>query len=93
MWGDSMPRKEQFTNPYLQMEGLSPSPNLLEEMMRGWGGFTLTGGEADEGSDELERSFRLVNLYLDTKLHFKLMEQRSFRLVNPKSYVSLSKTT
>jgi hypothetical protein len=40
--------------------------------MEGWSGFTLTGEEADEGSDELERSPRLVN---------------------PKSYVSLSKTT
>jgi hypothetical protein len=28
--------------------------------MRAWSGFTLTGEEADEGSDELESS-RLVN--------------------------------
>jgi len=38
----------------------------------GWRGFTLTGDEADEGSNEPERSPKLVN---------------------PKSYVSLSKTT
>ena len=59
-------------NLYLQMEGLSPTPKLFEELMKGWSGFTLTGEEADEGSDELERSPRLVN---------------------PQSYVCLSKTT
>jgi putative transposase len=59
-------------NLYLQMEGLSPSPKLFDELMRGWSGFILTGEEADEGSDELERSPRLLS---------------------PKSYVSLSKTT
>jgi len=58
-------------NLYLQMEGLSPDPKLFDEL-RGWSGFTLTGEEADEGSDELERSPRLVN---------------------PKGYVGLSKTT
>jgi len=61
-----MPRKEQ--NPYFQMEGLPPSPRLLEELMRAWSGFTLTGEEAYEGSNELERSPKLMN---------------------PKSYVSL----
>jgi transposase len=30
-------------NLYLQMEGLSQSPRLFEELMRGWGGFTQTG--------------------------------------------------
>jgi hypothetical protein len=40
--------------------------------MKTWSGFTQTGEEADEGSDELKRSPKLVN---------------------PKSYVSLSKTT
>ncbi len=60
-----MPRKEHHI---LQMEGLPPSPRLLEELMKAWSGFTLTGGEADEGSDELERSPKLMN---------------------PKSYVSL----
>jgi hypothetical protein len=59
-------------NLYLQMEGLSPSPKLFNELMKGWSWFTLTGDEAYEGSNELLRSPRLVN---------------------PKSYVSLSKTT
>jgi len=59
-------------NLYLQMEGLSPTPKLFDELMRSWSGFTLTGEEADEGSDELKRSPNLLN---------------------PKSYVSLSKTT
>jgi len=63
-----MPRKEQN----LQMEGLSPSPKLFKELMKGSSGFTLTGEEAYENADELERSLRLVN---------------------PKSYVSLSKST
>jgi hypothetical protein len=43
------------------MEGLSPTPKLFDELMRGWRGFTLTGEEADEGSNELERSPRLLN--------------------------------
>ena len=64
-----MPRKE---NQNLQMEGLSPSLKLFNELMRGWNGFILTGDEAYEGSNELLRSPRLVN---------------------PKSYVNLSKTT
>jgi putative transposase len=59
-------------NLYLQMEGLSPTPKLFDELMRGWSGFTLTGEEADEGSDE---------------------PKRSPKLVSPKSYVSLPKTT
>jgi len=59
-------------NLYLQMEGLPPTPRLFEELMRGWSGFTQTGEEADEGSNELKRSPKLVN---------------------PKSYVSLFKTT
>ena len=59
-------------NLYLQMEGLSPTPKLFNGLMRGWSGFTLTGEEADEGSNELKRSPKLLN---------------------PKSYVSLSKTT
>jgi hypothetical protein len=54
------------------MEGLSPSLKLFDELMKGWSGFTLTRDEADEDSNELVRSPRLVN---------------------PKSYVSLSKTT
>jgi len=52
------------------MEGLSPK--LFDELMRGWSEFTLTGEEADEGSNELKRSPKLLN---------------------PKSYVSLFKTT
>jgi putative transposase len=48
-------------NLYLQMEGLSPSLKLFEELMKTWSGFTLTGDEADEGSNELESSPRLVN--------------------------------
>jgi len=59
-------------NLYLQMEGLSPSLKLFEELMKAWSGFTLTGDEADEGSDE---------------------PKRSPRLMNPKSYESLFKTT
>lgn len=59
-------------NLYLQMEGLSPSLKLFEELMKTWSGFTLTGEEADEGFNELKRSPRLMN---------------------PKSYVSLFKTT
>jgi putative transposase len=59
-------------NLYLQMEGLSPTPKLFDELMRDWSGFTLTGEEADEGSNE---------------------PWRSPRLMNPKSYVSQSKTT
>ena len=43
------------------MEGLSPSLKLFEELMKAWSGFTLTGEEADEGSDELKRSPRLMN--------------------------------
>jgi len=59
-------------NLYLQMEGLPPTPNLFNELMKGWSGFTQTGEEADEDSDELKRSPKPMN---------------------PKSYVSLSKTT
>jgi len=39
-------------NLYLQMEGLSPTPKLFNGLMRGWSGFTPTGEEAGEGSDE-----------------------------------------
>jgi putative transposase len=59
-------------NLYLQMEGLSPSPKLFNELMKRWSGFTLTGEDAYESANELERSSRLMN---------------------PKSYVSLFKTT
>jgi hypothetical protein len=48
-------------NLYLQMEGLSPTPKLFNGLMRGWSGFTLTGEEAGEGSDEPERSPRPMN--------------------------------
>ena len=48
-------------NLYLQMEGLSPSLKLFEELMKTWSRFTLTGDEADEGFNELERSPRLMN--------------------------------
>jgi hypothetical protein len=51
-----MPRKEQS----LQMEGLSPSSKLFNELMKRWSGFTLTGEEAYESADELERSLRLM---------------------------------
>jgi hypothetical protein len=57
---------------YLQMEGLSPTPKLFHKLTMGWSVFTLTGEEADEGSNE---------------------PWRSPRLLNPKSYVSQSKTT
>jgi len=45
-------------NLYLQMEGLSPSPKLFDELMRAWSGFILTGEEADEGPDELKRALK-----------------------------------
>jgi putative transposase len=32
-------------NLYLQMEGLSPSPKLFNELMKKWSWFTLTGEE------------------------------------------------
>jgi putative transposase len=59
-------------NLYLQMEGLPPTPRLFNKLVKGWSGFTLTGEEADEGSNELKRGPKLLN---------------------PKGYVSLSKTT
>jgi putative transposase len=59
-------------NLYLQMEGLSPSPKLFNELMKRWSGFNLTGEEANERANELKRSLRLMN---------------------PKSYVGLFKTT
>ena len=59
-------------NLYLQMEGLSPSPKLFNELMKGRSEFTLTGEEVYENADELKRSLRLMK---------------------PKSYVSLFKTT
>jgi hypothetical protein len=68
MWEDKCPERSAAGS--LQMEGLSPSLRL--ELMRGWRGFTLTGEEADEGLDELERGPRLMN---------------------PKGYVGLSRTT
>jgi putative transposase len=48
-------------NLYLQMEGLSPTPKLFYELMKGWSGFTLTGEEADEGSNEPKRSPKQMN--------------------------------
>jgi putative transposase len=48
-------------NLCLQMEGLPPTPKLFNKLMRGWRGFTQTGEEADEGSNELERSHRPMN--------------------------------
>jgi putative transposase len=48
-------------NLYLQMEGLPPTPRLFDELMEGWSGFTLTGDEADEDPNELERGPRLLN--------------------------------
>ena len=41
-------------NLYLQMEGLSPSLRLFDELMKTWSGFTLTGAELN-ASDELVR--------------------------------------
>jgi len=34
------------------MEGLPPTLKLLDELMKGWSGFTQAGDEADEGSNE-----------------------------------------
>jgi len=48
-------------NLYLQMEGLSPSPILFEELMKAWRGFTLTGEKADGEPDELGRALKLMN--------------------------------
>ncbi|MBS7287296.1 MAG: transposase [Candidatus Freyarchaeota archaeon] len=45
-------------NLYLQVEGLSPSPKLFVELVKRWRGFTLTGGEADAGSNEPMRSLK-----------------------------------
>ena len=45
----------------LQIESLSPSLKLFEELMKTWSGFTLTGKEADEDFNELKRSPRLMN--------------------------------
>jgi len=59
-------------NLYFQMEGLSPAPKLFGELVKGWSGFALTGGEAAEDPDELGKDPRLMN---------------------PKSYACLSKTT
>ncbi|MCX8162628.1 MAG: transposase, partial [Candidatus Bathyarchaeota archaeon] len=39
-------------NLHLQMEGLSPSSKLFEELMGGWSEFTLTGEKVDEPADE-----------------------------------------
>jgi hypothetical protein len=52
---------KEAINLYFQMRGLSPTPRLFDELMRGWRGFTLTGEEADEGSNELKRNPKLVN--------------------------------
>ena len=41
---------KEAINLYFQMRGLSPTPKLFDELMRGWSGFTLTGEETDEGS-------------------------------------------
>ncbi|RLE92131.1 MAG: hypothetical protein DRN04_11155 [Thermoprotei archaeon] len=48
-------------NLYLQMEGLSPSPKLFDELMNGWSGFTQTGEKANEDFNEPKRSIRLMN--------------------------------
>jgi len=57
-------------NLYLQMEGLPPTPRLFEELMRGWSGFTQTGEEADEGSNELfgkeSEIFKEIALWLNS---------------------------
>jgi hypothetical protein len=42
-------------------EGLSPSPKLFNELMKGRNGFILTGEEAYESFNELERSSRPLN--------------------------------
>ncbi len=58
-------------NLYLQMEGLSPSPKLFKELMKGWSGFTLTGEEADERPYEPMRASRLMSpkSYMSIKDH------------------------
>jgi len=48
-------------NLHLQMEGLPPSPRPFEGLMKAWSGFTQTGEEADEGSNEPERSPKLMS--------------------------------
>ena len=52
---------ECFHKPIPSDGGLSPSLKLFNELMKGWSGFTLTGDEADEGSNEPVRSLRLAN--------------------------------
>jgi len=62
---------ERSRKPLPSDGGISHDPEFFDKVM--WaGGFTLTGEEADEGSNE---------------------PWRSPRLLNPKSYVSLFKTT
>jgi hypothetical protein len=41
--------------------GLPPTPNLFNELMKGWRGFTQTAEEADEGSNEPKRSPKPMN--------------------------------
>jgi len=48
-------------NLYLQMEGLTPSPRLFDELMKAWRGFTLTGEKANEEPNEPMRAPRLMN--------------------------------
>jgi putative transposase len=56
-------------NLYLQMEGLSPTPKLFYELMKGWSGFTLTGEEAGDGSNEPKRSPKPMNPKSYARLH------------------------
>ena len=48
-------------NLHLQMEGLTPSPRLFQELMKAWRGFTQTREEPDERADELTRLSMVMN--------------------------------
>ena len=77
-----IPKSNEFKNHYLRnslMKDWRYSKHYVDSaikqaysIVKSWSEFTLTGEEADEGSNELKRSQKLLN---------------------PKSYVSLSKTT
>ena len=61
MWVEDRQATERSHKPVPSDGGLPPTPKLFDELMKGWSGFTFTGDEADEGSNEPKRSPRLLN--------------------------------
>jgi hypothetical protein len=61
MWVEDRQTAQRSYKPIPSDGGLSPTPKLFDELMKGWSGFTPTGDEADEDSDEPKRSPRLMN--------------------------------